>query len=81
MTQTLHGIIHGNRIELFDNPGLPEGEEVEIRISVARKHPQPGTGLARCAGALAESWTDEDDHILAELQQDRLQSSHRDSPE
>ena len=81
MTQTLHGIIHGNSIELIDNPGLPEGEEVEIRLSVAKKKPQMGSGLERCAGALAESWTDEDDHILAELQQARLQSSHRESPE
>lgn len=81
MPQTLHGIIHGNSIELIGNPGLPEGEEVEVRIIVAKKKPQITDRLDRCAGGLAENWTDEDDHILAELQQDRLHTRHRESPE
>ena len=36
-----------------------------------------GEGLQRCAGALAASWTDEDDQILAELQHARSQVTHR----
>lgn len=81
MTHTLRGVIHGNRIDLIDNPGLPEGEEVEIRIRELNKSSRSGASLDRCAGALAESWTDEDDRILAEIQNDRSLSSHRDSPE
>jgi len=81
MNQTLHGVIHGNSIELIGNPGLPEGAEVEVRIIVANKQRQLGDSLDRCAGGLAENWTDEDDRILAELQRDRLSLSHRESPE
>ena len=74
------GTIHGNRIELSHNLGLPDGEEVEVQVLTTRKR-QSGVGLARCAGALAASWTDADDQILSELQQARVQSTHRELPE
>jgi hypothetical protein len=42
----LQGIVHGNTIELADNPGLPEGEIVEIYVraisgSPANEREQP----------------------------------------
>lgn len=69
--KTHKGIIHGNIIELADNPGLPDGENVEIIVTVVKSHRPAREGLRRCAGALADSWTGDDDRILDELQRDR----------
>jgi hypothetical protein len=58
------------------------GQQVEIAIRVVPKNPQPwGEGLQRCAGILAADWTDEDDHILTQIHEDRKRSSHREIPE
>lgn len=75
------GVVHGNTIELSENPGLPDGEEVLVHVLVSRPKRERGSGLLRCAGALADSWTERDDQILEELQRDRLQTSHRELPE
>jgi hypothetical protein len=79
MTRTMHGKIHGRTIELDEDPGLPEGQEVEIQMKVkeAKKKlpgPPPGWQPGRpsaTAGALADWWTEEDDRILDEIYQDR----------
>lgn len=78
--KTLHGIIHGNIIELAENLGLPDGEEVEIQVTAKKKH-QPGEGLRRCAGALADDWSSADDEILTDIEQARLNATHREVPE
>jgi hypothetical protein len=54
-------------------PVPPEfaGQQVEIDIRIiARKEPW-GEGLKRCAGILADDWTEEDDRILEAIHQDR----------
>lgn len=56
MTKTMLGIIHGKTIELQQETGVPDGQEVEIviRSIIARPSSEPwGEGLRRCAGALA----------------------------
>jgi hypothetical protein len=78
--KTHTGVIHGNIIELNENLGLPDGEEVEIQVT-AKKKRQPGEGLRRCAGALANDWSAMDDQILAEIERDRLDAPHRELPE
>ena len=45
--KTLTGIIHGKTIELFENLGLPDGEEVEIHVTVGQRTRRPGAGLVR----------------------------------
>ena len=75
--KTLTGIIHGKTIELSESLGLPDGVEVEIQITAGQRTCHPGAGLLRCAGGLADHWTVEDDHILAELEEDRLHATHR----
>jgi hypothetical protein len=71
MNKIAHGIIHGNTIELRDNPGFQDGQEVEVIVKVV-KNPRPwGEGLRNSAGALANSWTDQDDKILEEIYQER----------
>jgi hypothetical protein len=70
--RVLHGIVHGKTIELSEDPGVPIGQSVEVLLM-----PSPpvgakwGDGLRRCAGALADDWTDEDDRILQAIQQER----------
>ncbi|MEX1230167.1 MAG: hypothetical protein WEB58_08005 [Planctomycetaceae bacterium] len=66
------GTVHGNSIELPANLGLADGQEVEVIVRVSSQTPAVwGEGLRRCAGALAETWSDEDDRILEEIARDR----------
>lgn len=73
MTKTVLGIVHGKTIELVDDLGIPDGQQVVITVRPAHEpKSQPwGDGLRRCAGALADSWTDEDDRILKQLYLER----------
>jgi hypothetical protein len=48
------------------------GQQVEIAIRVVPKRTEPsGEGLKRCAGILANDWTEEDDRILEQIHADR----------
>jgi hypothetical protein len=92
---TMSGIIHGKTIELADATGLPDGEAVEVFVrpaseSVARKvrsglpGPPPGwyPGCTETAGGmLADVWTEEDDRILKEIEEDRQRATAREIPE
>ena len=81
MTKTVHGVIHGKTIELRENPGVAEGQEVEITIRPILSQTPWGEGLLRCAGALASDWTDEDDRILEEIHADRQRDTRQEIPE
>ena len=69
MTRTVHGKIHGKTIELDEDPGLAEGQDVEIILQVARPQRAWGDGIFRTAGALANDpdW----DGIMDEIYRDR----------
>lgn len=70
MTRTIHGRVHGRTIELDEDPGVGEGQEVEVQVTVIPQSPrQPGEGLLRTEGALAgdTEW----DAIMEELSQAR----------
>ena len=69
--KTLTGTIHGNTIELNGNPGLPEGEMVEVSVRAVSRPAARGDGLLRCAGILSADWSPADDAILREIQQAR----------
>ena len=63
------GVIHGKTIELTEDLGLTEGQEVEVRVtSCARPRPW-GEGILRSAGG----WADypEMDAVIDQIQQDR----------
>jgi len=81
MTKTIHGTIRGRTIELAEDLGLNEGQSVEVRVTAVTRTQPWGEGLRRCAGALADEWTEEDDRILEEIHQDRKRESRRDIPE
>jgi hypothetical protein len=79
MTKTLHGKVHGDIIQLEQDLGVVDGQEVEVHVRFVRRKkrlpgPPPGWRpgqVSSAAGALADSWTPEDDRILEEIYQDR----------
>jgi hypothetical protein len=89
MTKTLHGIVHGKTIELDEDLGVVDGQEVEVQVKMIRPRkrlpgPPPGWQPGRpstTAGMLADSWTEEDDRILEEIYRDRKRETRRELPE
>ena len=74
--KTLHGIVTGRTIQLTEDPGVPLGQEVELVITAVAQHQRPwGEGLRKCAGAMADHWTEEDDRILQEIYEQRKSSA------
>lgn len=62
----MKGVVHGRTIELTEEPGLPEGEEVIVTLEPAVPHRpagKPGEGLRRSFGG----WADEADDLDAYL--------------
>ena len=85
MNRTLLGVIHGKTIELAEDPGIADGEKVEVTLR-AKQLPGPPLGWAPgCAetagGMMAEWWTEEDDQILEEIHQDRKRAARSEVPE
>jgi len=61
MTKTLHGKARGRTIELDEDLGVPEGQEVEVQVRIvepASAHP-PGVspGLAEIYAILGERYS------------------------
>jgi hypothetical protein len=80
--KTFHGVVNGKTIELVEDPGVPAGQKVELVVTVVPENTRPwGEGLRRCAGAMADEWTEEDDRILEEIYQERKRDSRRDPSE
>lgn len=52
--KTLHGRVHGKTIELDEDLGVAEGQEVEVQVKMVAKSTQrSGEGFLRTEGALA----------------------------
>ncbi len=81
MTRTLHGKVHGKTIELDEDLGVIDGQVVEVQVKIVASAKKWGEGLRRCAGALADEWTEEDDRVLNEIYQDRKRETRRELPE
>ena len=75
------GVVHGKMIELDEDLGIAEGQSVAVRVEVLAAKTQWGDGLRRCAGALADDWTPEDDRILEQIHEDRKRETRRELPE
>jgi hypothetical protein len=64
MIRSLRGVIHGRTIELKEDLGIADGQQVEITIRTV-ECPNPwGEGLRRWAGAFATDGTEDDDRII-----------------
>lgn len=80
MSQILHGTVRGRSIVIVEDLGLLEGQAVEVKVTAARPS-LAGNGLQRCAGVLAEDWSDEDERILKEIHRERKTVGRREIPE
>jgi hypothetical protein len=69
MTKTLHGKVHGKIIELDEDLGVAEGQEVEVQVKIVEPARNWGEVILRSAGG----WADhpEMDAIMEKIQQDR----------
>ena len=81
MTKTIHGKVRGKTIELAEEIGIPEGQEVEITVRMVSsiKPTRTGEGFLLTEGALADDpyW----DAIMEEVHQERKNDSRRELPE
>ncbi len=76
MIRRVHGIVHGKTIEIEEDLGLSDGDKVSIVVEGHQSSQGKwGEGLRRCAGAVADDWTEQDDKILDEI----YRSRHSDS--
>jgi hypothetical protein len=69
LTKTFHGKIHGKTIELDEDPGVAEGQEVEVQVRIVQPARKWGEGILRTAGALADD--PEWDTIMEQIYQER----------
>ena len=69
MMKTLHGKVHGKTIEFDEEIGVPEGQEVEVQVTIAAPTRKWGEGIIRSAGG----WADhpEMDAIMEKIHQNR----------
>lgn len=93
MTRTVHGVVHGKTIELTEELGVADGEEVEVEVrtkseEVRRKKKLPGPppgwrpgSTTTVAGALADLCTEEEDRLLEEIQRDRKRERRQETLE
>ncbi len=88
ITRIIHGKVHGKMIELDEDLGVAEGQEVEVHVTMlkAKKRlpgPPPGWqpgNTQTTAGMLADSCSEEDDRILEEISQDRKRETRQEIP-
>jgi hypothetical protein len=81
MTKAIHGTVQGRTIVLDEPLALPLGQEVDVIVTPVVRPRLSGEGIRRSAGALADSWSEEDDRILAEIYEDRKRATKREIPE
>ncbi len=69
MSRIIQGIVHGRTIELTEDPGVADGQRVEVIVKPAPRAMPWGEGIRRSAGG----WVDypEMDAVMEQIQQDR----------
>lgn len=89
MTRTIHGKVHGRMIELDEDLGVAEGQEVEVQVTMLegkKQLPGPPPGWhpdnsKSTAGLLADLSSEEDDRILQEIYEDRKRETRQEIAE
>ncbi len=73
-TTVLRGTVHGNVIELEQELGLPEGQQVTVTVQPVPQNEQlaPGEGLRRAFGAWAEDAEELDRYLEWNRQQRKV---------
>lgn len=76
MTKTVYGKIHGKTIELDEEMGIADGEEVEVIVKPTKPRKVWGEGIKRSAGIAADE--PEFDEVFKQIAQDRKATTFRD---
>ena len=75
MDIVMHGVIHGNTVELEATPDVEEGKRVELVLRIPKLPGPPPKwtpgSTVTAGGMLADDWTEEDDRLLEEIYQAR----------
>ena len=79
MSEVIHGVIHGKTIHLEEQPGMSDGQAVEVVLRPVSPQKPWGEGLKRCAGALANC--PEMDQAMELIQRERKQDTRPGLPE
>jgi hypothetical protein len=69
MTKAILGKVHGRTIELDEDLGVADGQQVEVQVTIVQPARKWGEGILRTAGALADD--PEWDTIMEQIYQDR----------
>lgn len=71
---SIKGVVHGKSIELEDDAGLPDGQDVNVTIQLTPKDESlaPGEGLRRSFGAWAEDAEELDRYLEWNRQQRKI---------
>ena len=69
MSKTVHGVIHGKTIHLTEDPGMADGQEVQVALTGVSSSADWGDGIRRSAGG----WADEPemDAVMERISEDR----------
>jgi hypothetical protein len=67
MMKKLRGVVHGRTVEFTEDLGVPDGQEVEVRLEPVKI--RDGRGILSVAGALADD--PEWDQIMEEIYLER----------
>ena len=78
MAAILRGVVYGKTIELCEEPGLPDGQPVNVTVEPATAGPgsehrlAPGEGIRRSAGGWAEDAEELDEYLEWNRQQRKV---------
>ena len=75
MNRKLGGVVHGKTIELEEDPGIADGEHVEITINTSEATSTWGNGIRRSAGAAVD--IPQFDEVFALIQEERKSARFR----
>ena len=78
MTKTIHGKMRGKTIELDEDPGIADGQAVEVIITPAKPRQPWGAGIKRSAGVAAHE--PEFDDVFEQVARDRKAATFREEP-
>jgi len=78
MTKTIHGKVRGKTIELEEDPGIADGQAVEVIVKPAKPRQPWGAGIKRSAGVAAQDR--EFDEVFEQIARDRKAATFREEP-
>jgi hypothetical protein len=70
MKTAIKGVVHGKVIELEDEPGLPDGQEVSVTLQPV---PPADSGAREALRRAAGAWAGDDEELARYLEWNRLQ--------